>query len=265
MRAVLPVTRRAGTRLVTAVGLTVTEVRVHAKALDVLGALRGLRVVDLTQPLGPSIPYWPGDGYGPFRYTPINFLERDGKAAGVFEMPEHMGTHLDAPNHFVASPVSVDAIPLEKLLRPAVVFDIAERAANDPGALLEIDDIQAWETRWDTVPSGSVALVRSGWSARWSDAASFRNEMRFPAISEAAARRLVIDRGVLGVGVDTLSADNGAAPNSPCHRLVHGAGGYILENLANLEQLPESGAFVLIAPIPIVGGTGAPARVLAFI
>jgi kynurenine formamidase len=66
------------------------------------------------------------------------------------------------------------------------------------------------------------------------------------------------------VGVDTLSADNGEAPNSPCHRLVHAAGGYIVENLANLEQVPESGAFVLIAPLPIVGGTGAPARVLAF-
>src|SRR6185436_17473836 len=123
---------------------------------------QGLRIVDLTHPLHPAIPYWPGEGYGPFRYTPINTLERDGKAAGVFEMPEHMGTHLDAPNHFVASPVSVDTIPLERLLRPAVLFDISDLAVADAGAVLEPDDIHAWEERWGYVPSGCIALVRSG-------------------------------------------------------------------------------------------------------
>jgi kynurenine formamidase len=236
----------------------------HAAALDVFGALKELRIVDLTQPLHPAIPYWPGDGYGPFRYTPINVLERDGKAAGLFEMPEHMGTHLDAPNHFVASPISVECIPIESLLRPATVFDISERAATDAGTLLEVEDINVWESRWGRVPRGCIAMVRSGWGARWSDPEAFRNTMRFPAISAAAANQLVVERGVVGVGVDTLSADNGEAANSPCHRLVHAAGGYIIENLANLEYVPESGAFVLIAPLPIVGGTGAPARVLAF-
>jgi kynurenine formamidase len=87
--------------------------------------------------------------------------------------------------------------------------------------------------------------------------------MRFPAVSESAAR-LLLDQDVVGIGVDTLSADNGFAHDSPCHRLVHGAGAYILENLANLDLLPERGAFILIAPLPIQGGTGAPARVLAF-
>jgi kynurenine formamidase len=239
-------------------------VTAQATALDVLGALAGLRLVDLSQPLHPAIPYWPGEGYGPFHYTPINVLERDGKAAGVFEMPEHMGTHVDAPNHFVASPVSIDRIPLDRLIRPAMVFDIAARAAVDPAALLEVQDIGRWEERWGRVPADCVALVRSGWASRWGDAEAFRNQLRFPAVSEAAARALVLERGVAGIGVDTLSADNGEAPQSPCHRLVHAAGAYIVENLANLEVLPARGAFVLIAPLPIVGGTGAPARVVAF-
>jgi kynurenine formamidase len=230
-------------------------------ALDVLTDLRALRVVDLTHPLHAAIPYWPGAGYGPFRYTPINVFERDGKAAGVFEMPEHMGTHIDAPNHFVDSPVSVDRLPLDMLLRPAVVFDVA---APDAGALLRAVDVSAWEGRNGRVPSGSVALVRSGWAARWTDPPAFQNGMRFPAIAEDAARVLVLERGVVGIGIDTLSADNGEAPTSPCHRLVHGAGAYILENLSNLELLPERGAFVWIGPLTIVGGTGAPARVLAF-
>jgi kynurenine formamidase len=239
-------------------------VTAQATALDVFRALTSLQLVDLSQPLHPAIPYWPGDGYGPFRYSAINVLERDGKAAGVFEMPEHMGTHVDAPNHFVASPLSIDRIPLERLIRPAVVLDIRARAATDSGALLEVADVGAWEARWGRIPEASVALVCSGWGARWSDPDAFRHEMRFPAISAPAAQHLVLERGVVGIGVDTLSADNGEAPNSPCHRLVHAAGAYIVENLANLELLPPHGAFVVIAPLPIVGGTGAPARVFAF-
>jgi kynurenine formamidase len=113
-----------------------------------------------------------------------------------------------------------------------------------------------------------VALVRSGWATRWPHPDRYRNDadgvLRFPAISAEAAHLLVKERGVVGLGVDTLSADNGEATDSPCHRLVHAAGGYIIENLANLEQLPESGSFIVIAPLPIVGGTGAPARVMAF-
>jgi len=225
-------------------------------------------VVELTRPLHPAIPYWPGSGYGPFRYVRLNSFERDGKAAGLFEMPEHMGTHIDAPNHFVAGGASVDCLGIDQLLRPAVTFDIAERAATNPSALLAEADVETWEQRHGRVPRGSVALVRSGWGAYWADPPTFRNDadgvMRFPAISQAAADLLVRQRGVLGIGLDTLSADNGEALNSPCHRLVHGAGGFILENLANLEQVPEQGAFVLIAPLPIVGGSGAPARVLAF-
>jgi kynurenine formamidase len=239
-------------------------VTAQATALDVFGALAGLQIVDLTQQLHPAIPYWPGDGYGPFRYAAINVLERDGKAAGVFEMPEHMGTHVDAPNHFVASARSIERIPVEDLVRPAVVLDISARAASDAGTLLEVSDLDAWETEWGLVPERSVALVRSGWAARWSDPEAFRNQMRFPAIAVDAARRLVLERGVVGIGVDTLSADNGDAPGSPCHREIHGAGAYILENLANLERLPARGAFLVILPLPIVGGTGAPARVLAF-
>jgi len=237
-------------------------------ALTVFEQLQLLRVVDLTQPLHSNIPYWPGVGYSGFRYERINILERDGKAAGLFEMPEHMGTHVDAPSHFVASPVSVDQLPLGTLLRPAVVFDISARSASTPGALLAESDVLEWEDQYGLIPRGAVALVRSGWAARWTEPAAFRNVsegvMCFPAVSREAARLLIEDRGVVGIGVDTLSADNGEAINSPCHHVVHGAGGYILENLANLEQLPVHGAFVLIAPLPIVGGTGAPARVLAF-
>ena len=266
MRAVLSVARRAGPSEPAARSLnSLLGIR---SALDVLGDIARLRVVDLTHPLHPGIPYWPGDGYGPFRYAQINFFEHDRKAAGLFEMPEHMGTHIDAPIHFVQNGTSVDCLSLDRLLKPAVTFDIAQRAATNASTLLDEADIDAWETRHGQVPRGSIALVRSGWGTHWGKPPAFRNDadgvMRFPAVSDGAARLLVLDRGAVGIGVDTLSADNGEAPDSPCHRLVHGAGGFILENLANLELVPEQGAFVLIAQLPIVGGSGAPARVLAF-
>ncbi len=73
----------------------------------------------------------------------------------------------------------------------------------------------------------------------------------------------MVERGVVGVGVDTLSVDNGEAHDSPCHRLVHGAGAYILENLANLEKLPARGSVIFVGALPIEGGSGSPARVLA--
>ena len=270
MRPVLPVAGRAGSSKPTPRSLKsgLKSLLSTRSALDVLDDLARLRVIDLTQPLHPEIPYWPGAGYGPFRYAQINVFERDGKAAGLFEMPEHMGTHLDAPNHFVVGATSVDRLNLDQLVRPVVVFDISERAATNASASLDVADVVAWEQRHGQVPRASVALVRSGWGSRWADPAEFRNDadgvMRFPAVSAAAAHLLVLARGVVGIGVDTLSADNGEAADSPCHRLVHGAGGFIVENLANLELVPEQGAFVLVAPLPIVGGSGAPARVLAF-
>jgi len=129
-------------------------------------ARRLTRIVDLSHTLHPAMPYWPGAGYGPFRYAAINVLERDGKAAGVFEMPEHMGTHVDAPKPFVDSPLSVDRLLPADLLRPAVVFDIAARAAADAGALLSVDDVVAsehrpWPGRRGRGRAGAQRLVRA--------------------------------------------------------------------------------------------------------
>ncbi len=163
MRPVLSVARRAGPGEPASSDLnTLLSTR---SALDVLADLTRLRVVDLTQPLHTEIPYWPGAGYGPFRYAQLNVFERDGKAAGLFEMPEHMGTHLDAPNHFVVGATSVDRLNLDQLVRPVVVFDISERAAANPSSLLDIADVVAWERQHGRVPRGSVALVQSGWAA----------------------------------------------------------------------------------------------------
>src|SRR5438105_8012051 len=159
MRAVLSVARRAGPSEPAARSLnSLLGIR---SALDVLGDIARLRVVDLTHPLHPGIPYWPGDGYGPFRYAQINFFEHDRKAAGLFEMPEHMGTHIDAPNHFLQNGTSVDCLSVDRLLKPAVTFDIAQRAATNVSTLLDEADIDAGVTELFAARIVATALAQS--------------------------------------------------------------------------------------------------------
>lgn len=242
-----------------------------ADARDVLGLLRDLTLVDLSHPLQPAMPIYPGTNVRPFERVQTAFLDQHGVASGRFSMSEHHGTHLDAPCHFVDSPVTITDIPADRLIAEAVVMRIAERAAVDPDHRLDLADLDAWEARHGLVPAGAWVLIDTGWHARWTDPERYLNagpdgRLHHPACSPEAAERLVA-RGVAGVGIDTLSVDN-ATPSpvrSPTHKVLHGAGSTVMENLANLDRLPATGVLLVIGAIPIVDGTGAPARVLAFI
>jgi len=120
------------------------------------------RVVDLTHRLNPAIPYWPGEQYRPFEFRTIATLERDGVFSGFFAMPEHMGTHVDAPNHFVAGQVSVDRLRPEQLIAPAVVIDVREKVARNPDYQLMVEDIRQWERRYGRIPRGAVVFMYTG-------------------------------------------------------------------------------------------------------
>src|SRR5262249_15132261 len=138
-----------------------------------------------------------------------------------------------------------------------------------PDYAMSVDDVRAWEGRNGQLPRGAIVLVRTGWGARWSSVDRYRNAdangvMHFPGVSVAAARFL-LDRGVRGIGIDTLSVDPGPNEKFDEHRTFLPAGGFHIENLANLEALPEAGATVIVAPLPLAAGSGAPARVLAIV
>ena len=226
------------------------------------------RVIDLSYAINDHLVRWPGDEK--VFETKINAsVERDGYFTRSFWMLEHYGTHLDAPAHFPPGKTTVDRIPVEQLFGPAVVLDVREEGAKDVDYQLPAGRVEEWEKRHGRVPEGAIVLLRTGWSARWPDAEKYRNQdaqgrMHFPGFSVEAAK-LLIARKVSGLGCDSLSVDYGASEDFAVHHLALGSGLYHLENLADLSVLPETGAFLVVAPIKLEGGSGGPVRVFALL
>jgi kynurenine formamidase len=224
------------------------------------------RVLDLSYAINDKLVPWPGDKR--FFEAQVNAtVEKNGYFTRSFWMLEHYGTHLDAPIHFPPGKLTVDQIPTKQLFGPAVVLDVRAEAAKDADYQLGPARIEEWEREHGRIPSGAIALLRTGWSSRWPDAQGYRNQdaegkMHFPGFSVEAVKML-IDRHVSGLGCDTASADYGASSNFAVHHLALGAGLYHLENLSDLSELPEAGAFLIVAPIKLEGGSGGPVRVFA--
>jgi kynurenine formamidase len=227
---------------------------------------RPSRVVDLTYTISEKNPAWPGDAR-----TYEAKINARAEGAGYFSrsfwMLEHFSTHLDAPAHFPPGEATVDKIRVEQFFGPAVVMDVRRQAAADADYRLAVEDVLAWEKRHKRVPFGAIVLLRTGWAGRWPDEQRYRNQdadgvMHFPGFSVEAAR-LLIERGASGLGIDTLSVDYGASKDFEVHRFSHGAGLYHLENLSDLSALPERGAFLIVAPIKLEGGSGGAVRVFA--
>lgn len=239
-----------------------------------------LKIVDLTQPLGPDTPVI---GLPPvFASSPgvslelISRFDDQGPAWywNTIRMGEHTGTHFDAPVHWITGKDlpdnACDTIPARRFVGPACVIDVTAEVAHDPDFLLMPEHIVAWEKTNGRIPAGAWVLLRSGWSSR-TDPSEFLNVRadgpHTPGFHRTASELLAHDRDVLGVGVETVGTDAGQAgtfdPPFPNHATMHGAGKFGLASLTNLDQLPATGAIVIAAPLKIVGGSGSPLRVHA--
>jgi len=240
-----------------------------------------IEVVDLTAPLSEATPILqlpePFANTRPFSLREIS--RYDDRGPGWYwndiETGEHVGTHFDAPVHWATGRAGEDVsqVAPRRLVAPAVVLDFAAEAAADPDFLLEIDHVREWEKSHGPLPDGAWLLYRTGWDARSADGDAFLNAdetgPHSPGISPACARWLAEETPILGLGVETVGTDAGAAhgfdPPFPCHSFFLGAGKYGLTQLQNLASLPARGAVLLASPLPIVGGSGSPARVLALV
>ncbi len=227
-----------------------------------------LTVIDLTHALSPDSPYWPNDSGNPFEYRIIAAHESGKPVMGAYSTPEHHGTHLDAPIHGGDYLATVDQLTASDLFGPAAVVDIAERGAENPDYLLTRDDLLEWEGNYGRIPDGSVVLLYTGWSLKYQDAAAYSNQdeegrLHFPGFSDEAAHFLVLERSIRGIGIDNLSIDYGLSRSFDAHGIVNGAGKYHLENVANLHLLPPTGAWLIVAPVKIEGGSGGQVRIFA--
>ncbi len=258
-------------KLILAAVLQVLAAPLSAGSLDLASAT----VVDLTHSFDEHTLYWPTSPSTfrlerlAFGSTPAGFFY----AANALCAPEHGGTHLDAPIHFAEKGLAVDALPPRQLMGPAVVIDVATQAAANPDYRLTPEDVAAWEKRHGTIRPGAIVLLRTGWGARYPDRKRYFGDdtpgsaanLHFPSYGAEAARILVEGRRAGVLGVDTASIDYGPAKDFPVHRLAAAANVPGLENLAQLDQLPENGAWVIALPMKIAGGSGGPARVIALL
>ncbi len=226
------------------------------------------RVLDLAYAINEKLVPWPGDQKW-FEAEVNSTVEENGYFTRSFWMLEHYGTHLDAPIHFPPGKTPIDQIPAKQFFGMAVVFDVREEGAADADYQLLSKGVDEWEERHGQIPGGAIALLRTGWASRWPDVRRYRNQdaegkMHFPGFSVEAVERL-IERKVGGIGCDTMSVDCGASEQFAVHRLALGAGLYHLENLSDLSDLPEAGAYLVVAPIKLEGGSGGPVRVFALL
>jgi kynurenine formamidase len=252
--------------------------------LDVLiAALRDatVEVIDLTARLEASTPLIklpePFGNTASFQLHEISRYDERGPAWYWNDITtgEHSGTHFDAPVHWVTGQDGEDIaqVPVARMIAPAVVLDFTAEAAADPDFLLEVSHIEQWQAEHGPLPDGGWLLYRTGWDARSHDQELFLNANETgphtPGMSVECARWVAEESPVLGIGVETVGTDAGAAhsfyPPFPCHSALLGAGKYGLTQLQNLARLPARGAVVVAGPLPIVGGSGSPCRVLALV
>lgn len=239
-----------------------------------------VRVVDLTQPLGPDTPVIGlPEIFAPSPGVSIETISRYDDAGpawywNTIRMGEHTGTHFDAPVHWVTGKDlpnnTTETLPPGRFVGPACVIDVSAEVEADPDFLLTTTALEEWEGQHGRIPAGAWVLLRTGWSSR-TEPADFLNIAddgpHSPGFSKETSELLAHDRDVTGVGVETIGTDAGQAggfdPPFPNHTIMHGAGKLGLASLTNLEQLPATGSVVIAAPLKIVDGSGSPLRVIA--
>jgi kynurenine formamidase len=214
------------------------------------------------------MPLWPGDP--PPEFEDWANIARNGYYLRRFTLSEHAGTHLTAPASFYPSSRTVDQYTPEELVKPAVVIDALQQCQADPDYALTPGDVAAWESRHGPIPADSIALLLTGWAERWPNPAAYlgadaNGGLHFPGFGPDAAALLLNERNAAGLGADTAGVEPGNDGSFTVSKLVLSQPRIVLENLANLHQLPPTGTLLVIGLLRLTGGSGSPAAVTAFV
>jgi kynurenine formamidase len=222
-------------------------------------------VVDLTHPLSPGETATGKLAASPARRAAL--VQKD-TLHRISSSAASSNTNIDAPAHLVRGMWTVDQIPPERLIAPLSVLDVTQQVHRNPDYEVSVEDIAQWEQIHGEIPAGAVVVARTGWGTRWASPKDYRNAdkkgvMHFPGYSEDAAKFLVEGRMALALGIDTLSVDPGSSRTLAVHQYTLAHSVYHLENVANLERVPDAGAVVVVAPMKLEGQVDGPVRILA--
>ncbi|NIM57691.1 MAG: cyclase family protein [Candidatus Aminicenantes bacterium] len=235
------------------------------------------KLLDMTYPYDESTIYWPTANS--FKLEKVFWGISEGGwwyASNVFSASEHGGTHVDAPIHFAEKGRTIEQIPLEEWIGPAVKLDVTEKCEKNRDYLLGVDDISNWENKHGKIPDGAWVVMYTGVCTRYypdrkkvlgtdKTGEEAIPELSFPGFSPESVTYLINERNITGIAIDTPSIDYGKSKEFRAHQALCGADKLALENIANLDKLPTFGATLYVIPMPIRQGTGAPARVFAII
>jgi len=240
------------------------------------GILSKGKWIDLTYDFSAQTLYWPNNPTV-FKLDTVAVGNTPGGfyySSYAFSAPEHGGTHLDAPVHFAAHGISLDKLPIEKLTGDAVVIDVSANAMKNPDYLIDVNDITGWEAKNGTIKENTIILFRTGYGQFYPDAKKYFGtdekgaqaipKLHFPGIDQKAAEWLVQHR-IKAVGIDTPSMDYGQSKDFKTHQILLGASIPGFENIADLNLLPEKGAYIIALPMKIKNGSGGPLRIIAWV
>ncbi len=231
--------------------------------------------IDLTHPFDEKTIYWPTEkGFALEKGFEGVTAQGYYYAAHRFCAAEHGGTHVDAPRHFYRGRRTVDELPIEQLIGPAVVIDVSAACAENRDYQAQVSDFQLWEKRHGKIPERSIVLIKTGFGRHWPDRRRYLgtdergpkavSSLHFPGLHPSAARWLIARRSIKAVGLDTASVDHGPSRRFESHVALFAAEVPVFENLANIDRLPPTGAQLIALPMKIRGGSGAPLRAVAF-
>ena len=233
-------------------------------------------IVDLTHAFDADTIYWPTEN--DFRHTESFSGNTEGGwyySAYSVETAEHGGTHLDAPIHFARDRWTTDEIPLQRLFTPAVVIDVQEQVAADNDYEITVGDIEKWEKNYGPIPAGAAVLANTGFARFWPSRLEYLGteergaeavaSLHFPGFSRESAEFLTNHRDIAAVGLDTASIDPGQSQDFIVHRILYEKNIIGYENVANLDALPATGAWIMALPMKIAGGSGAPLRIIGLV
>ena len=230
--------------------------------------------VDLTHDFSDETLYWPTSDT--WQFDTVFVGHTDGGyyyEAFKFATAEHGGTHLDAPIHFSEGKKTVDELDISQLSGAAVVIDVTRKVQQNRDYQILPEDVKAWEVEHGSIPDGAILLFYTGMGALWPDAQLYLGttlrgqegvaNLSFPGIHPETSQWLVDNRSIKAVGLDTPSIDYGKSTQYETHQILFANDIPGFENVANLDKLPATGAYVIALPMKIKGGSGAPLRIVA--